>query len=113
MSNEVFEQWMNFSKDAAEPIMKLNELSAKAMEKVARQQLDMAKDYMDLGTQQMQLMGQAKNPADWMTAQGELVADFNKKLMGRAEAFMAIANETQQNMAEWTQETSQKAKPAK
>jgi len=110
MSNELFEQWMNFSKDAAEPMMKLNELSAQTMEKVARQQLDMAKDYMELGTQQLQLIGKAQNPQEWASVQSELVSQFSQKLMTRAEAFMQLASEAQKNLADWSADVTNRVK---
>jgi hypothetical protein len=52
MTNQPFEEWMKLSKNAVEPMMKLNAITVEAMEQVARQQLDVARDYLDLGTKQ-------------------------------------------------------------
>jgi hypothetical protein len=62
MNNEVFDEWLKLSKNAVEPMMKLNEITVKAMERVARQQLDVARDYLDLGTRQAAILGSAENP---------------------------------------------------
>ena len=111
MSNEAFEQWLAFSKDASEPFVKLNELSDKAMEQVARQQLDMARDYLDLGSRQMELLSSAKDPQEWLKNQSELSTDFSRKLVDRAEEFMRIAGDTQKEVAAWTEQTAEKMRP--
>jgi len=110
MKNELFEQWITLTKEAAEPMMKLNELSARAMEQAARQQLELARDYLDLGARQAQLLGGVQDPQKWMTEQSELANEFSKKLTGRAEAFVVLANKTQKELAEWTEQNASKIK---
>ena len=110
MKNELFEQWMTMSKEAAEPMMKLNQLSAKAMEQVARQQLEIAQDYVDLGARQTELLLTAKDPQQWIAAQGELTGEFSKKLMGRTESFMKMSGETQKEMTDWAEQNAEKVK---
>lgn len=103
MKNELFEQWVSLSKEAAEPMLKLNELSAKAMEQTARQQLELARDYLDLGARQVQLMSNSQDPQKWLSEQGELATEFSRKLMGRAETFMQLATQTQKELSDWTE----------
>ena len=64
MKKEIFDEWLKLSKNAVEPMMRLNEITVQAMERVARQQLDVARDYLDLGTKQATIMGAAENPED-------------------------------------------------
>ena len=40
MNKGVFDEWLKLSKNAVEPMMRLNEITVRAMERVARQQLD-------------------------------------------------------------------------
>lgn len=112
MKNELFEQWVAMSKDAAEPLMKLNELSAKAMEQAARQQLELARDYLDFGARQVQIMGNAQDPRAWVSEQGELASEFSKKLLGRAESFMQLATQTQQELSDWAERNAQRIREA-
>ena len=98
MKEDVFGQWVEFTKNATEPMMKLNEVSARALEKVARQQFDLARDYVDLGTRQVQLLGEAKDPQKWAQDQAELASEFGKKLMARAQESVALATQTQKEM---------------
>jgi hypothetical protein len=109
MSNEVFEEWMKMSKSAVEPMMRLNEITVRAMESVARQQLDVARDYLDLGTKQASILGSAERPEDLLSEQGQLVTEFGERLINRAQEFAKIATETQQAVASWAEEAAKKA----
>ncbi len=98
MKQDAFEQWVEFTKNATEPMMKLNEVSARALEKAARQQFELAQEFIQLGSRQMQLLGQAKDPQKWAQEQAELASEFGKKLMARAQDSVALATETQKEM---------------
>ncbi len=109
MKKEIFDEWLKLSKNAVEPMMRLNEITVRAMERVARQQLDVARDYLDLGTKQATIMGAAENPEDLLTEQGKLVSEFGERLINRAQEFARIATETQQSVTEWAEEAAKKA----
>lgn len=109
MTTEVFDEWVKLSKSAVEPMMKLNEITVTAMERVARQQLDVARDYLDLGTRQASVLGKAEKPEDILAEQGQLVSEFGERLLNRAQEFARIATETQQAVASWAEEASRKA----
>jgi phasin family protein len=109
MKKEIFDEWLKLSKNAVEPMMRLNEITVQAMERVARQQLDVARDYLDLGTKQATIMGGAESPEDLLAEQGQLVSEFGERLINRAQEFAKIATETQQAVAEWADSTTKKA----
>jgi phasin family protein len=108
MNTELFNEWVKLSKSAVEPMMKLNEITVAAMERVARQQLDVARDYLDLGTRQASLLGKAENPEEMLSEQGQLVSEFGERLINRAQEFARIATETQQAVATWAEEAARK-----
>jgi len=109
MTTDAFDEWVKLSRNAVEPMMKLNEITVAAMEKVARQQLDVARDYLDLGARQASMLGKAENPEALLVQQGELVSEFGERLLNRAQEFARIATETQQAVASWAEETTRKA----
>jgi phasin family protein len=113
MAEDVFKQWVEFTKNATEPMQKLNEVSARALEKVAQQQFDLARDYVDLGTRQMQLLGQAKDPQKWAQDQAALASEFGKKLVARAQESVALATQTQKEMTAFAEDLAKSpaAKP--
>jgi hypothetical protein len=108
MNTEVFNEWVKLSKSAVEPMMKLNQITVTAMERVARQQLDVARDYLDLGTRQTSILSKAERPEDMLTEQGQLVSEFGERLINRAQEFARIATETQQAVASWAEEAAKK-----
>jgi len=108
MNTEVFNEWVKLSKSAVEPMMKLNQITVSAMERVARQQLDVARDYLDLGTRQTSILSKAEKPEDMLTEQGQLVSEFGERLINRAQEFARIATETQQAVASWAEEAAKK-----
>lgn len=108
MNNELFTEWAKLSKRAVEPMMKLNEITVAAMERVARQQLDVARDYLDLGARQASILSKVETPDDMLTEQGQLVSEFGERLINRAQEFARIASETQQAVASWAEEASKK-----
>ena len=113
MNKEVFDEWLKMSKSAVEPMMRLNEITVRAMESVARQQLDVARDYLDLGTKQASILGNAERPEDLLSEQGKLVSEFGERLINRAQEFAKIATETQSAIASWAEEAAKKTvKPA-
>ncbi|MGD2073462.1 MAG: phasin family protein [Gammaproteobacteria bacterium] len=109
MNTELFNEWAKLSRNAVEPMMKLNEITVTAMERVARQQLDVARDYLDLGTRQASLLSSAESPEDVLSEQGQLVTEFGERLITRAQEFARIATETQQAVASWAEEASKRA----
>jgi phasin family protein len=106
MTNQAFDEWMKLSKSAVEPMMKLNALTVDAMEQVARQQLDVARDYLDLGTKQAHILGSSQSPEQLVAEQGKLVAEFGERLVSRAQEFVKIASQTQEAVASWAQRAS-------
>jgi phasin family protein len=109
MNTELFNEWVKLSKSTVEPMVKLNEITVTAMERVARQQLDVARDYLDLGARQASLLNKAESPDDILSEQGQLVSEFGERLINRAQEFARIASETQQAVASWAEEAGKKA----
>jgi phasin family protein len=109
MKEDAFEQWVESTKNATEPMLKLNEVLVRAMEKVAREQFDLARDYVDLGTRQMQLLGAARDPQKWAQDQAALTSEFGKKLMARAQESVALATQTQKEMTELAEKVAKSA----
>jgi phasin family protein len=114
MNKDVFDEWRKLSKNAVAPMMRLNEITVGAMERVARQQLDVARDYLDLGTKQATIMSGAQSPEGLLSEQTKLVSEFGERMINRAQEFAKIAAETQQAVAQWAEKSSKRAEePAK
>jgi phasin family protein len=112
MKEQVFEQWINTSRAALQPVLKLTEITGQAMEQVAQQQLDLVREYMDLGARQLQVLGEAKDPQKWIAEEGKLAAEFGQKLVDRAEEFYRLAQVSQKAVVGWAEETAKVAQKA-
>ncbi len=112
MKEQLFEQWINTSREALQPVLKLSEITGQAMEQVAKQQLDLAREYMNLGARQMQILGEAKDPQKWVAAEGKLAAEFGQKLVDQAEEFYRVAQGTQKAVVGWAEENAKAAQTA-
>jgi phasin family protein len=109
MDKDVFDEWRKLSKNAVEPMMRLNEITVRAMDRVARQQLDAAHDYLDLGTKQATIMSGAESPEDLLSEQTKLVSEFGQRMINRAQEFAKIAAETQEAVAQWSEKSTKRA----
>jgi len=112
MKEQMFEQWINTSRAALQPVLKLTGITGQAMEQVAKQQLDLVRGYMDLGAQQMQVFGEAKDPQKLIAEEGKLAAEFGQKLVDQAEELYRLAQTSQKAILEWAEETATAAQKA-
>jgi phasin family protein len=98
-------QWIEYSKAAAEPMMKLNELGLKTLDQMTQQQMELTKDYLDLGTRGLKRLSEAKDPQEFWTAQAELLKEYGDKIVARARSYADLASQTQSQLAEWQETT--------
>ena len=110
MANQVLNDWVELSKKASEPLLRFNEIAVKAYEQVARQQLEIARDYLDLGVKQASVMNTAQTPDALVAEQGKLATEFGEKLATRAQDLVKIAADAQQALSGWATETTGKTK---
>lgn len=101
--NAQYNQWLEMNRTAMSPILRWNELVAQSTEKLARQGLALAQDIVDLGTRQLQLAGEVKDPQKWALEESKIVSEFGKKTLGRAGDYMNVSKEIRESMAGWTE----------
>lgn len=105
MTPELMNQMIENGKAAFEPVVKLNAISKEAVETLSKQQVDLARDYMDMGMKSVETLTSAKDPSTLMEAQVELAKSFGDKVMAQAEAYAKLAAATQEKVASWAEET--------
>lgn len=113
MNTKIMDQWMAYSTGVMQPVARFNEVTAQALERMGRKQIDVARDYLDVSTRQMQLLGNTKDPQSFLAEEQRLVAEFGEKLIVHAQEFLRIATETQQAVVDWAQESVRRAAPEK
>jgi phasin family protein len=101
MKTDLFNKWMELGEPTMKRMLALNEIAAGAMQKAAAQQLDLAREYMDLGAKQMQLVTTTKDVAKLADEEAKLAAAFGEKLNGSAKAAYELAEQTRKDYTAW------------
>jgi hypothetical protein len=104
MDTKIVEQWMAYGTDAAQPMVRLNEVTAKALERLGHKQIDVARDCLDVGARQMQLLGKSKDPQGFLMDEQRLFAELGEKMIVHTQDFIRIATENHQSVVDWAQE---------
>lgn len=109
-----FNAFLDASKKALAPAVKLNELSIAGFERIARQQLAFAGEMLDFSLQQMQLATSAKDFNELTARQIELSTQFAEKATQRSQDLIKLTSEQQAQLTKWFDQTvSESTKAAK
>lgn len=99
MNTQFYDQWLEVNRAAMGPVMRWNEIAAQSAEKYARYGLAVAQDCLDIGTRQLQLCGELKDPQKWAAESSKLAGELGQKLMGRATEGLQVAKEARDAFA--------------
>ncbi len=116
MTNPTFDfnAFIDASKKAWAPAVKLNELSASAFERIARQQYAFAGEMLEFSLQQIQLASTVRNFNDLTARQIELSTQFAERATQRSQDLIKLSTEHQAELTKWFDQTvSESAKGAK
>jgi phasin family protein len=100
-----FDTFLDASKKAFAPAVKFHELSLAGFERIARQQLAFAGEWLDFSLQQMQLTTSAKDFNELTTRQIELSTQFAEKATQRSQDLIKLASEQQAQLTKWFDQT--------
>lgn len=98
--------YLDFTKRAFAPVVKLNELAAHNIERLARFQYEIAGDWMQFGLEQMQATVSAKDVGTLLARQAEIANKFSEKVAQRQQDLAKISTDTQAGFARWVDEAS-------
>jgi hypothetical protein len=107
MTNPTFDfnAFLDAGKKAWAPAVKLNELSAAAFERIARQQYAFAGEVLDFSLQQMQLAGSARDFNELTARQIELSTQFAERATLRSQDLIKLSSEHQSQLTKWFDQT--------
>jgi len=116
MFNQTFDfnAFIDAGKKAFAPAIKLNELSAIAFERIARQQYAFAGEVLEFSLQQLQLASTVRDLNDLTSRQIELSTQFAERATQRSQDLIKASTEHQAELTKWFDQTvSESAKGAK
>ncbi|GAB4351600.1 MAG: hypothetical protein Kow006_15630 [Gammaproteobacteria bacterium] len=95
MQTEIFEKFKEVNQAALEPVVKLNQITSRAVERLAKQQLNLVSESLQEGVKQSQSFGEIKSLQDLLQKQSSLAAEYADKFQSQAQAALEILLETQ------------------
>ena len=103
MTNPTFDfnVFVDASKKAFAPALKLNELAVQGFERVARQQYAFAGELLEIAITQMQLPAQVKDVNELTARQVELTTKLVEKTTQRSQDLIKLATEQQAELSKW------------
>jgi len=112
MQNELIQQWTELNKTAMEAIKELGEINTNAMTRLTQRQMEMVSLYMEGSAKQLEALSQAKGVPDLITAQSQLFAELNEKLMENARQTLEVLVGVKTELSSWVEKSVQNATPA-
>ena len=107
MTNPTFDfnAFIDASKKALAPAVKLNELSRAGFERIARQQYAFVGEMLEFSLQQMQLASTARDINDLTSRQIELSTQFAERATQRSQDLIKLSTEHQAELTKWFDQT--------
>ena len=100
-----FNAFIDAGKKAFAPAIKLNELSAAAFERIARQQYAFVGEMLEFSLQQWQVASSARDINDLTSRQIELSTQFAERATQRSQDLLKVSTEHQAQLTKWFDQT--------
>jgi len=103
MTNPTFDfnAFVDASKKALAPALKLNELTVQGFERVARQQYAFTGELLEIAIRQLQLPSQVKDVNELTAKQVEITTQLVEKATQRSQDLIKLATEQQAELTKW------------
>jgi phasin family protein len=107
MTNQTFDfnAFIDAGKKAFAPAIKLNELTAVAFERIARQQYAFAGEVLEFSLQQLQLVSTVRDVNDLTSRQIELSTQFAERATQRSQDLIRLGTEHQAQLTKLFDQT--------
>jgi hypothetical protein len=93
--NDPFQPFLDFQREAFEPVRAATTVAAQAFERLARQNYALLGDYVEFAVEQAKLPAQAADVTDYVGRQMAASRAFGEKLARRAQEYAEIARSAQ------------------
>ena len=104
--------WLELNQALIAPLKHWNELAAATAEKLARQNISVAQDLIELSAKQLQLASDAKELPKWAAEESKLLSEYGQKFVGRAGDYLDMSRELRESVITWAESTAKTASEA-
>ena len=92
------------NKATMESVKRLGEINARALERLAQHQLNVASAYLEGNMKQFQAMTEAKGVQDIMGVQSRMMSELKENLVSHAKQTVDLLMETKDEYVDWVEE---------
>ena len=104
MQQDMLEGIESLNRSTLESVKRLGEINARALERLAQHQLNVASAFLSGNVKQFQLLGEADKVQDVVAAQSKMVAELNEHLVAHAKRTVEILLETKDEFVSWVED---------
>ncbi len=104
MTNDITKQWSQISKTAIESMQELGNINTRVVEKLTEQQLAVLNTCMEASQKELELAAagaENQDPQNLLTAQAELMAEYNSRLMSIVQSTSEILKDCNSEIINW------------
>ena len=94
MDTKMTEQMTEMTKNVLDSMLKLQAINDRTVQSLAKQQLEVAENYMTNGVKQLKIMSEAKDAQSAMSSQAELASELGNMMMNQAKQAMEVMNQS-------------------
>ncbi len=95
MQTEMFEKWKEINDAALEPVVKANQIAARAVERFTKQQLGFVSEGIRNAVKQGQSLAEVKNIQDFIQKQTVVASEMADKIQAQAQETLELVLEVQ------------------
>jgi phasin family protein len=107
--NELIQQWTELNQAAMEAMKELGQINTNAMTRLTQRQMEMVSLYMEGSAKQLEALSQTKGVPDLITAQSQLFAELNEKLMANARQTLDVLVDVRTELSSWVEKSMKNA----
>lgn len=104
MTDDFTKQWNQISKTAIESMQELGNINTRVVEKLTEQQLAVLNTCMEASQRELELAAsgaKVQDPQSLLTAQAELMAEYNSRLMAIVQSTGEILKDCNSEITSW------------
>jgi phasin family protein len=107
--NELIQQWTELNQAAMEAMKELGQINTNAMTRLTQRQMEMVSLYMEGSAKQLESLGHTKGVPDLISAQSQLFAELNEKLMANARQTLDVLVDVRTELSSWVEKSMKNA----
>ncbi len=104
MQKEMFEQWSSFGKNSIKPLVALNAITSRAIERITKQNFEIMNDVFNTQVANLQHLANTKKVEDVVSIQTQILKDSGVKAVDYAQKSLEAFVDASTELSKWFEE---------